>query len=140
MKFSDITNESAETVTCPACKKPGTIPDTDSSGKCKCIKCGNTWTTKKKTNEAFGEEDWGDGPGMLDQPENNEIEMQLQELEEAMYAVIEIAQSLRRSGRTVSGPFAGQINSYFIPWMKSFMDDTSQPGSIASLRRMLSQE
>jgi hypothetical protein len=72
--------------------------------------------------------------------ENRRVLAELEELEEAMHNVIDIARNLRRSGRQVRGPFVGQLESYFIPWMESFIEDRNQPGSIAALRRMLDDE
>lgn len=65
------------------------------------------------------------------------IREQLQELREAIGAAIDIASNLSRQASEVPGPFSGQINSYLIGHLESFMDDPRQPGSVASLEEML---
>jgi Flp pilus assembly protein TadB len=61
----------------------------------------------------------------------------LDELEEHLNQAAGIATDLARYGRDLPGPFAGQIRSYLAPHLENFIDDRRQPGSIASLRRML---
>ena len=62
----------------------------------------------------------------------------LDQLEEHLNQAVGIANDLARFGRDLPGPFAGQIRSYLTPHLESFIDDRRQPGSIASLRDMLS--
>lgn len=62
----------------------------------------------------------------------------LDQLEEHLNQAVGIANDLARFGREVPGPFAGQIRSYLTPHLESFLDDRRQPGSIPSLRGMLS--
>jgi hypothetical protein len=62
----------------------------------------------------------------------------LDQLEEHLNQAVGIANDLARFGRNLPGPFAGQIRSYLTPHLESFIDDRRQPGSIASLRGMLS--
>jgi hypothetical protein len=62
----------------------------------------------------------------------------LDQLEEHLNQAVGIANDLARFGRDLPGPFAGQIRSYLTPHLESFIDDRRQPGSIASLRGMLS--
>lgn len=61
----------------------------------------------------------------------------LDELEEHLNQAVGIATNLARFGRDLPGPFTGQIRSYLAPHLESFIDDRRQPGSIASLRRIL---
>ena len=61
----------------------------------------------------------------------------LDELEEHLNQAAGIASDLARYGRDLPGPFSGQIRSYLAPHLESFIDDRRQPGSVASLRRML---
>jgi len=62
----------------------------------------------------------------------------LDQLEEHLNQAVGIANDLARFGRDLPGPFAGQIRSYLTPHLESFIDDRRQPGSIPSLRSMLS--
>jgi hypothetical protein len=62
----------------------------------------------------------------------------LDQLEEHLNQAVGIANDLARFGRDLPGPFAGQIRSYLAPHLESFIDDRRQPGSIPSLRDMLS--
>jgi hypothetical protein len=62
----------------------------------------------------------------------------LDQLEEHLNQAVGIANDLARFGRDLPGPFAGQIRSYLAPHLESFIDDRRQPGSIASLRGILS--
>jgi len=62
----------------------------------------------------------------------------LDQIEEHLNQAVGIANDLARFGRDLPGPFAGQIRSYLAPHLESFIDDRRQPGSIASLRGMLS--
>ena len=61
----------------------------------------------------------------------------LDQLEEHLSQAVGIANDLARYGRSVPGPFAGQIRSYLAPHLESWLDDRRQPGSIPSLRSML---
>lgn len=61
----------------------------------------------------------------------------LDQLEEHLNQAAGIANDLARYGRSLPGPFAGQIRSYLAPHLESFLDDRRQPGSVASLRSML---
>ena len=73
--------------------------------------------------------------------EQNEIADQLSELENSLSEVIEQCKMLANSAKgNVSGTFTGQIDSYLIPWLTAFVIDRNQPGSIASLRRILERE
>jgi hypothetical protein len=62
----------------------------------------------------------------------------LDQLEEHLNQAVGIANDLARFGRDLPGPFSGQIRSYLAPHLESFIDDRRQPGSIPSLREMLS--
>jgi len=81
-----------------------------------------------------------DGPGMLDQPDLSEIHEYLEALESHLWEAIDKARYLARLGRNVSGPFSGQLKSYLMPHLEAWIEDTNQPGSLASLRRMLEDE
>jgi len=61
----------------------------------------------------------------------------LDQLEEHLNQAAGIANDLARYGRSVPGPFSGQIRSYLAPHLESFLDDRRQPGSIPNLRGML---
>jgi hypothetical protein len=62
----------------------------------------------------------------------------IEEIESDFDEIIRIARRLSRltSNRICSG----QIESYLIPWMKAFKEDNNQPGSLASIRRMLDSD
>jgi hypothetical protein len=65
-----------------------------------------------------------------------ELITKLDEIEELLNEVIDKASDLADE---TQGVFSGQLESYFIGWMKKFMDDKYQPGSIASLRGLIEQ-
>lgn len=69
-----------------------------------------------------------------------QIEEYIDILEEHIIEAIDAAQTLKRiAARSdqISGPFAAQIDAYTVPWLNSFVEDTNQPGSTASLRAMV---
>ena len=54
-----------------------------------------------------------------------------------MYEAIESFKMAAKYSRgVIHGPFDGQIRAYTIPWLTAFIEDTKQPGSVASLRGM----
>jgi hypothetical protein len=61
----------------------------------------------------------------------------IEELESQLGAIIGDARTLARSSE---GICRGQIEAYFIPWMEHFKEDVTQPGSLASIRRILGLE
>lgn len=69
----------------------------------------------------------------------NEVREVLDELEEHLNNAIESARYLSRIGRNVRGPFTGQLESYLIPHLRSWVNDEHQPGSIPSLRGMVDE-
>ncbi len=74
-----------------------------------------------------------------DNQDYNSPDDQLNEIEEHIQSAIDAARRLSRSNRNSrGGTGVGQIDSYLIPWLSRFIDDDQQPGSIASLRRLLS--
>lgn len=71
--------------------------------------------------------------------DHNELSEMLDDLEAALGHAVDLASNLARYGREVPGPFSGQIQSYLLPHLESWMSDSRQPGSIPSLRRMLDE-
>lgn len=72
--------------------------------------------------------------------ERRELDYLLDELSEALDNAIHLARQLAKKGRgevVNHGPFAGQLQSYMIPHLEAWIHDEYQPGSIASLRRIL---
>lgn len=67
----------------------------------------------------------------------NEVLEVLDELEQHLNEAIDSARYLARIGRNVPGPFTGQLESYLLPHLRSWVHDERQPGSIPSLRRMV---
>jgi len=65
-----------------------------------------------------------------------ELTDQLDELEESLREVIDKAFNLAKN---TQGIFSGQIRQYFCPTLNSFILSDHQPGSIASLRRLVEQ-
>lgn len=73
-----------------------------------------------------------------------EILEELDDLEEAIMEAIDIAKSASKVASTYGGELdrvvAGQLESYTIPTLESFVNDENQPGSVASLREYLLNE
>ena len=90
----------------------------------------------KIINEAYGDDE---GPGYENQAAINELYRDLEELSYSIEEVISSAKKLARVANAAGAPrvFAGQIEAYMIPWMQAFIDSTHQPGSVASLERIL---
>jgi hypothetical protein len=61
----------------------------------------------------------------------------LDQLDETLRHAVSLANDLARYGRSVPGPFSGQIRSYLEPHLESWLSDRRQPGSIPSLRSIL---
>lgn len=57
----------------------------------------------------------------------------LQDLEDHLSEAISVAEDLARTDRSL----AGQLQGYTIGWLRNFIEDRGQPGSVASLRRIL---
>lgn len=74
--------------------------------------------------------------------EINNLEQGLTMLDDQMRSALHTAQDLSRFARKNGAPsvFAGQLDSYLIGHLRAFIQDTNQPGSIASLLRMIEQE
>lgn len=69
-----------------------------------------------------------------------EVAETLREVEMHIAQAVEAAEYLAKIARgTVEGPFTGQLQSYLIPHLNSWINDEQQPGSIPSLRRMLDE-
>ena len=66
-----------------------------------------------------------------------QISDMLDELDETLRHAVGLANDLARYGRSVPGPFSGQIRSYLEPHLESWLSDRRQPGSIPSLRSIL---
>lgn len=64
-------------------------------------------------------------------------EEMLSELEEVLNQAVDICNMLERVGSDISGPFSGQIRAYIRPHLQAWIEDSNQPGSIASLRRII---
>lgn len=67
--------------------------------------------------------------------ESNEEQLEelISEIEEHLNMAIEAAEML---SRITHGNTKGQLESYFIPWMKKFLDNENQPGSMINIRQM----
>ena len=81
-----------------------------------------------------------DQPIKEDAVDTTHLSDMLDQLEEHLNQAVGIANDLARFGRDVPGPFAGQIRSYLTPHLESFIDDRRQPGSIPSLRSILTDD
>lgn len=57
-------------------------------------------------------------------------------LDRSVRALTKLAREARRA--RVPHPFDAQIESYILPHLKSWISDQNQPGSLATLRRILS--
>lgn len=68
-----------------------------------------------------------------------ELQEGLNELHEKLEEVIDVAEELNNISKEFRC-FGGQLDQYFIGWMKTFLRDAHQPGSIASLQRMLNDD
>ena len=71
---------------------------------------------------------------------SDEIENMLDEAAEHIQAAIDILSQAARAGRRAPHPFSGQLTSYIIPHLESWIEDENQPGSIATLKRILYNE
>ena len=73
-----------------------------------------------------------------------DLEIRLEELESKLYGVVCLAKDIEREARHFGGEIGrvvgGQLDSYFISWMESFIENKHQPGSIASLRNYLTRK
>lgn len=64
----------------------------------------------------------------------------LEEVEDSLHRAQEAAGMLEQSSRNrLPSSFSGQLRLYLIGHLDSFMNNSNQPGSIASLRRMLEE-
>ncbi len=69
-------------------------------------------------------------------PVDDAIEM-IEEIENHLWEAINLARQLSKMDIYGGNPAEGQLKSYFIPWIRKFMEDTNQPGSMAAIRRMI---
>ena len=69
--------------------------------------------------------------------DTRELEDCLDQVDNSLQEAIAHAEDVAHLARNEHSQVSGQIRSYLIPWLEKFISDTNQPGSLASLRRML---
>ena len=65
------------------------------------------------------------------------LEEKLEQLGSLLRDAVDVAEELAREGE---GIFSGQLEVYTIPWLKTWAEDEHQPGSVATLYRILQQD
>lgn len=69
----------------------------------------------------------------------NDLYDLLDEAQEQLEAAINSLKMLSRETRSMGGNINGQLESYTIPWLNKWINDTNQAGSLINIRRQLDE-